>query len=112
MKVVELYGRVRYAIQIEGLSRQEAARQFGIHPRTVAKMPGKRVTDAGARTEGRGQPSNIRGGSRMQESCPYGSVRGAPSNGRPYRNRERGDRFELLMRPRYATNSREVGHCW
>ena len=24
----------------------------------------------------------------MQESCTYGSVRGAPSNGRPYRNRE------------------------
>src|SRR5436190_18168925 len=38
MKVVELYGRVRYAVQIEGLSRREAARQFGIDPRTVAKM--------------------------------------------------------------------------
>src|SRR5207248_11060870 len=37
MKVVELYGRVRYAVQIEGLSRREAARQFGIDPRTVAK---------------------------------------------------------------------------
>jgi transposase len=38
MKVVELYGRVRYAIQIEGLSNREAARRFGIDPRTVAKM--------------------------------------------------------------------------
>ena len=38
MKVVELYGRVRYAVQIEGLRRREAARQFGIDPRTVAKM--------------------------------------------------------------------------
>src|SRR5882757_1032516 len=38
MKVVELYGRVRNAVQIEGLSRREAARQFGIDPRTVAKM--------------------------------------------------------------------------
>src|SRR5207237_8421864 len=38
MKVVGLYGRVRYAVQIEGLSRREAARQFGIDPRTVAKM--------------------------------------------------------------------------
>ena len=38
MKVVKLYGRVRYAVQIEGLSRLEAARQFGIDPRTVAKM--------------------------------------------------------------------------
>ena len=27
-----------------------------------------------------------RGGNRMRESCKYGSVRGAPSNGRPYRD--------------------------
>ena len=38
MKDMELYGRVRYAVQIEGLSHREAARQFGIDPRTVAKM--------------------------------------------------------------------------
>ena len=38
MKVVELYGRVRYAVQIEGLSNRDAARRFGIDPRTVAKM--------------------------------------------------------------------------
>src|ERR1700752_2812420 len=38
MKVVELYGRVRFAVQIEGLSRRAAARRFGIDPRTVAKM--------------------------------------------------------------------------
>jgi hypothetical protein len=36
MKVVELYGRVRYAVQIEGLSRREAARQFGIDPQSRA----------------------------------------------------------------------------
>src|SRR5580700_2591732 len=64
-------------------------------PHVPDTVPGKRVTDAGARTEGRGQPSNIRGGSRMQESCPYGSVRGAPSNGCPYRN-EREDRVSSL----------------
>ena len=28
-----------------------------------------------------------RGRSRMRESCMYGSARGAPSNGRPYRDR-------------------------
>ena len=61
-------------------------------PHVPDTVPGKRVTDAGARTEGRGQPSNIRGGSRMQESCPYGSVRGAPSNGCPYRNRAMASR--------------------
>jgi len=38
MKGVELYGRVRYAVQVEGLSHREAARRFGIDPRTVAKM--------------------------------------------------------------------------
>ena len=40
MKGVELYGRVRYAVQIEGLSHRCAAarRKFGIDPRTVAKM--------------------------------------------------------------------------
>ena len=29
---------VRYAVRIEGISRREAARRFGIDPRTVAKM--------------------------------------------------------------------------
>jgi hypothetical protein len=38
MKGVELYGRVRHAVQIEGLSQREAARRFDIDPRTVAKM--------------------------------------------------------------------------
>src|SRR6476620_7163294 len=38
MKSVELYAQVRYAVQIEGVSRREAARRFGIDPRTVAKM--------------------------------------------------------------------------
>ena len=35
---MELYARVRFAVQIEGVSRREAARRFGIDPRTVAKM--------------------------------------------------------------------------
>ena len=38
MKGVEIYAQVRFAVQIKGLSRREAARQFGIDPRTVAKM--------------------------------------------------------------------------
>ncbi len=37
MKGVELYGRVRYAVQIEGLSHRAAARRLGIDLRTVAK---------------------------------------------------------------------------
>ena len=38
MKGVELYGRVRYAVQIEGLNERAAARRFGLDLRTVAKM--------------------------------------------------------------------------
>src|SRR5450755_4501783 len=38
MKRVELYGQVRRAVYVEGMSRREAARRFGIDPRTVAKM--------------------------------------------------------------------------
>ena len=38
MKDVEQYGRVRYAVRIEGLSERAAARRFGLDPRTVAKM--------------------------------------------------------------------------
>jgi len=35
---VELYARVLHAVMIEGLSQREAARRFGIDPRTVKKM--------------------------------------------------------------------------
>ena len=38
MKRVDLYARVRYAVMIDGLSQREAARRFGIDPRTVKKM--------------------------------------------------------------------------
>jgi transposase InsO family protein len=38
MKRVELYARVRHAVMIDGLSQREAARCFGIDPRTVRKM--------------------------------------------------------------------------
>ena len=38
MKSVDLYGRVRHSVVIEGMSRREAARVFGIDRRTVDKM--------------------------------------------------------------------------
>ena len=38
MKQLELYGRVRYAVMIEGMSRREAARVFSVDRRTVDKM--------------------------------------------------------------------------
>jgi transposase len=52
---VELYGRVRHACHVEGLSQREAARRFGIHRGTVRKMltfsvpPGYRRTKRPAR---------------------------------------------------------------
>src|SRR3954471_21023968 len=38
MKPVELYARVRYACQVEGLSQRETTRRFGIDTKTVRKM--------------------------------------------------------------------------
>jgi transposase len=38
MKSVELYGRVRHAVVIEGISVRAAADRFGINARTVSKM--------------------------------------------------------------------------
>jgi hypothetical protein len=32
----------------------------------------------------------------MRESCTYGSVRGAPSNGRPYRDTAQSDRLGFV----------------
>lgn len=37
MKVVDLYARVRRACHVDGMSRRQAARVFGIDPKTVAK---------------------------------------------------------------------------
>jgi DNA-binding transcriptional regulator LsrR (DeoR family) len=38
MKRVDLYGQVRRAVYVEGISQREAARRYGIDPRTVSKM--------------------------------------------------------------------------
>ena len=38
MFTVELYARIRRAVQVEGLSQREAARRFGVHRNTIAKM--------------------------------------------------------------------------
>jgi transposase len=38
MKAVDLYARVRRACHVDGMSQRQAARLFGIDPKTVAKM--------------------------------------------------------------------------
>jgi len=35
---VELYAKIRRAVMVDGLSRREAARRFGVHRNTIAKM--------------------------------------------------------------------------
>jgi transposase len=35
---VELYGAVRHAVMIDGLSARESARRFGVHRNTISKM--------------------------------------------------------------------------
>jgi len=37
MKGVELYARVRRAVNVEGLSRREAARRLGVSARTIGR---------------------------------------------------------------------------
>src|SRR5271165_3494548 len=38
MFTVELYAKIRYAVMIDGLSRREAAKRFGVHRNTITKM--------------------------------------------------------------------------
>src|SRR6202048_4767881 len=72
----------------EAVERRAEAKENANRCRTCRTQCRESVSPTPER-EGRPEPSRIRGGSRMQESCPYGSVRGAPSNGCPYRNREK-----------------------
>jgi len=51
MKHVEIYGKVRYAVQIDGLSKRAAARRFGIDPKTVTKMMSFSVPPGYVRTK-------------------------------------------------------------
>jgi transposase len=38
MFAVELYAKIRRAVMVEGLSRREAAKRFGVHRNTITKM--------------------------------------------------------------------------
>ena len=76
------------------LSRERVERRAGAEGNASqqsadrAQNRANRVAGAGARTASRKisvSPSSTQGGSRVQESCPHGSERGAVSNGRPYR---------------------------
>src|SRR6516165_96871 len=82
------------------LSTSGGARSGGAGRRTSRHGKGSKVSRVNGcllpRSSIRGRltasASNTRGGSRMRESRPYGSERGAFSNGRPYRDRTDGNR--------------------
>ena len=38
MFTVELYAKIRHAVMVDGVSRRETARRFGIYRNTIAKM--------------------------------------------------------------------------
>ena len=38
MFAVELYAGIRRAVMVDGLSRREAAKRFGVHRNTISKM--------------------------------------------------------------------------
>src|SRR5436190_5653040 len=75
MKGVELYAQIRFAVQIEGVSRREAARRYGIDPRTVAKMLAFSVPPGYRRSRRQRARSWIRWGWRGSWATGYGSER-------------------------------------
>src|ERR1700730_4063120 len=53
MFTVELYAGVRRAVMVDGLSRREAAKRFGVHRNTITKMLQFSVTPSDRRRERR-----------------------------------------------------------
>src|SRR5271168_4988415 len=51
MYSVEIYGRIRRACHVDGLSIREAARQFGVHRKTVKKILGFSIPPGYQRTQ-------------------------------------------------------------
>src|SRR5712692_4418137 len=54
---------------------------------------------------------DTRGGNRMRESCKYGSVRGAPSNRRPYRDRCRVGKIVCCTVTAWARRVHDFAHA-
>src|SRR6266516_3131555 len=84
-------------VAVKPTNKAERSAAEPVEPRAEAK--GNASQQSTHRTQSRASVSQAlerirqafavmtRGRSRMRESCMYGSVRGAPSNGRPYHDR-------------------------
>src|ERR1035437_8277025 len=69
----------------------------------------RRWSAYGTSREYREAPSHTRGGSRMPELGPYGSVRGARSNARPYRDQKSARRLNSsAANDPYATSGKPL----
>src|SRR6202045_5214363 len=62
MFTVELYAKIRHAVMIDGLSRREAAKRFGVHRNTITKMLSFSVPPGNRR---RGRPASKKLGPYM-----------------------------------------------
>ena len=51
MFTVELYAGIRRAVMVDGLSRREATKRFGVHRNTISKMPQFSVPPHQARSD-------------------------------------------------------------
>src|SRR4051812_198816 len=78
----------RATVRGVGGAKGEGRGERGSGPHAPGSGPGKRVKGAGPRTASckTASPSDTQGGSRVPELGPLGSVRGALSNERPYRD--------------------------
>ena len=87
-------------VAVKPTNKAERSAAEPVEPRAEAK--GNAGQQSTCRTQSRASVSQAlerirqtfavmtRGKSRMRESCTYGSARGAPSNGRPYRDHVEG----------------------
>ena len=73
----------------EAVERRAEAKENANRCRTCRTQCRESVSQVPERVRKAARPA-VRGGSRMRASRTYGSMRGAPSNGRPYRNRQIG----------------------
>jgi hypothetical protein len=97
MFTVELYAKIRRAVMVDGLSRREAAKQFGVRRNTIAKMlqysappsfgAGGRMTGDVISVEGDPQPGEpllrpvMRQGRRLGPSPSLAEIRDMTGRG-------------------------------
>jgi len=78
---VELYGRVRRAVLVDGLSQREVAREFGISRTTIQKMLRYAVPLGGGAHPGGEERQRTRAFSELSSHYLFASKFGRPARG-------------------------------